>query len=166
MTASHLPKPIALMICIAVVAAPTAALAQFGHNTPAGRYFTGRSGVTPPVHPARRPAPTPQPMNISHGQKPFEGIQRPQTISPYLSLDIQVSDDNGQALPNYYAFYRPQRDQQQAVQSQQAEIRRLRQQVRVANASGELSRNPVPGMPTTGTSSQFMNLGRYYPGLR
>lgn len=166
MTASRLLHSIAALICIATVGQSSVAMAQFGQSTAAARYFTGRSGINLPVHPSRRPAPAPQPMNLSNGQKPFSGLHQPRTISPYLSLDIQVNDDNGEALPNYYAFYRPQREQQEAIESQQAQIRRLQQQARVANASSELSRRVVPGMPTTGTSSQFMNIGSYYPGLR
>lgn len=166
MNALQTLKAISMAMCFLVASESTEAFAQFGNSTPASRYFTGRDGIQIPRQPLQRPAPTPQPMNINKGQKPFQDIHRPSTISPYLSLDIVVSDDDGQALPNYYAFYRPQRDQQQNVESQQAEIRRLRQQVRVAGANNALSRKSVPGIPTTGSSSQFMNLGNYYPGLR
>lgn len=166
MTAHRSLIAIVFSACIAVAGGSTGAFAQYGYNTPASRYFAGRKAITMPAQPIHRPAPTPQPMNITGGQKPFENIQRPNTISPYLSLDIVVSEDDDESLPNYYAFYRPQREQQQAIESQQAEIRRLQQQVRVANAKNEISRKVAPGMPTTGSSSQFMNLGSYYPGLR
>ena len=166
MTASKAPTAIAIVTCLTLISLGSEAFAQFGSSTPASRYFTGRGEIQMPAQSRQRPTPTPQPSKISNGQKPFQNIHRPSTITPYLSLDIVVSDDDGQALPNYYAFYRPQREQQQNVESQQAEIRRLQQQVRVAGANNALSRNAVPGIPTTGTSSQFMNLGNYYPGLR
>ena len=166
MRAVGFPRTVAVMICLLAAAQAVEAYAQLGSHTPASRYFSGRSGLRLPVQPTRRVAAKSQAMSAPNGQKPFQDIHRPSTISPYLSLDIVVDSDDGQALPNYYAFYRPQREQQQAVESQQAEIRRLQQQVRVAGANNELSRNAATSMPTTGNSSQFMNLGSYYPRLR
>ena len=155
-------------VALLVIAAGWAedAVGQNGYRTPSSIYFANRSVSKVPYQPARRPAQAPQPMNVARGDKPFENIHRPPTVSPYLSLDIQVSDTNGETLPNYYAFYRPQRDQQQAIESQQAELRKMQQQLRASSSKNELARNPVPSMPTTGNSSQFMNLGSYYPGLR
>ena len=145
-----------------------AANPRIGMSTAASRYFGGGNTIMP-HQPARRPAPAPQPMDITGRGKPFHGLYRQPTLSPYLTLDL-VNDD-GTGLPNYYAFYQPQRQQQQANEAQEARIRRLQQQLSTATATGEISRNPTSknpssGMPTTGTSSQFMNLGGYYPGLR
>ncbi len=134
-----------------------------GMSTAAGQYFGG-SHVVLPSQPARRPAPKPQPMNGSVSGKPFQSISREPTLSPYLALDLMNDDDT--RLPNYYAFYQPMRQQQQVSEAQEARIRRLQQQLRVANATGAVSRNPQGGMPTTGNSTQFMNLGGYFPGLR
>ena len=103
-------------------------------------------------------------MDISGRGKPFENLYRQPTLSPYLALDLL--DDSGTGLPNYYAFYQPQQQQQQANEAQEARIRRLQQQLRLATATGAISRNPSGGMPTTGTSSQFMNLGGYFPNLQ
>lgn len=132
-----------------------------GMSTAAGQYFGG-SHVVPPSQPVRHPAPKPQPMN--GGGKPFQNVSREPTLSPYLTLSLLNDDDTG--LPNYYAFYQPMREQQQTSEAQEARIRRLQQQLRTANATGAISRNPQGGMPTTGNSSQFMNLGGYFPGLR
>ena len=149
------------LLVFALIARP--ATAQSGTQTPAGRYFGGRTAITSRL-PVRNSNPAPQPMDVSGAGKPFEQLQREPVLSPYLSLDL-VNDD-GTGLPNYYAFYKPQRDQQQKLLSQEARIRKLQQQLRVAGATRTISQDPVVGMPTTGNSSQFMNLGNYYPGLR
>ncbi len=140
-----------------------AANPQEGMSTAAAKYFGGRNTIMP-YRPARRPATAPQPMDISVSGKPFKNLYREPTLSPYLTLDLL--NDDGTGLPNYYAFYQPQRQQQQANEAQEARIRRLQQQLRLATATGAISGNPSGGMPTTGTSSQFMNLGGYFPGLR
>jgi hypothetical protein len=45
---------------------------------------------------------------------------------------------------------------------QQAQYRRLQQQVRTAATPGVVT-NANGGIPTTGHSAQFMNNGGYYP---
>jgi hypothetical protein len=146
-----------------------AANPQAGVSTAAGTYFGG-SNTFIRYQPARRSAPAPQPMDISGRGKPFENLYRQPTVSPYLALDLL--NDEGTGLPNYYAFYKPQQERQQANEAQEARIRRLQQQLRMTTAAGAISRNSSisrissGGMPTTGTSSQFMNLGGYFPGLR
>ena len=146
----------------------TAELASAGNprsavSTPASQFFSGARSVRSYQTPSR-PTAAPQQMDISQQGKPFANLYRRPALSPYLSLELFNEEDTG--LPNYYAFYKPQRDQQEANELQEARIRRLQQQVRMANSTGALSRNPTPGMPTTGNSSQFLNLGGYYPGLR
>lgn len=136
---------------------------RLGMPTAAGQYFGG-SHVMLPNQPKRRPAARPQPMESAVGGKPFQTLHREPALSPYLTLDLLNDDDTG--LPNYYAFYQPMRQQQQANEAQEARIRRMQQQLRVANATGAVSRTVQGGMPTTGNSSQFMNLGNYFPGLR
>ena len=153
-------------LCFALLVSAALVVCANGQSaalTAAGRYF-GHGTPSPSNLPQRRAKPAPQPMDVYNGSKPFQQLYREPTLSPYLSLEL-VNDD-GTALPNYYAFYKPQRDQRQALESQEARIRRLQQQVRVAGSTEAISRNPVVGMPTTGNSSQFMNLGGYFPGLR
>ena len=147
-------------ICFALLVCLGEVHAQTGTTTAAGHYFRGGSPRTPQRQPRR---PVPQPMDVSTAGKPFQNIHRDPTLSPYLSLDL-VRDD-GTALPGYYAFYQPQRQQQQANEAQEARLRRLQQQLRTATAKGSITRNVSGGMPTTGSSSQFMNLGGYYPNL-
>lgn len=128
--------------------------------TPAGNYFSGRN-VLPPTQPVvRQPIAQPQPMATPAKGKPFQGTQPETTLSPYLVLDLV--NENETSLPNYYAFYKPMREQQLATQAQEARLRRMQQQMRVADATGA----GQGGVPVTGNSRQFMNLGGYFPGLR
>lgn len=152
-----------LAICLFTTISAEHVLAQNGYRTAASTYFGGGSSRQQPTT-GRLAGPVSQTVNVAARGKPFQNVSRQPTISPYLSLGLVT--DEGTALPNYYAFYKPQREQQQSVESQQAEIRKLRQQVRTARVNTELSRTSVQSMPTTGSSSQFMNLGNYYPGLR
>lgn len=136
-----------------------------GITTPAAQYFTARynGGVQQQVIQqapgGRNQAPAPQAVEIS-GSKPFQNIQHAPTLSPYLALDLIESSTQ---LPNYQAFVQPQLQQRAANDAQAREIARLRQQVRVATSRGVVSRNPTPGVPTTGSSMQFMNMGSYFP---
>lgn len=130
--------------------------------TPALQYFGGHKLTIAPAPRPRTALPTPQPVQLSGG-KPFQAVSRPPSLSPYMGLDMLESDVG---LPNYYAYTRPQIQQRQANAAQQAQLRRLQQQMRMANATGVVSRNPSGGIPTTGHSSQFLNMGGYYPTLR
>ncbi len=130
------------------------------YQTPAAQYFGGNRGYQPNA-PTRNHAPAPQ-QSVEHPRsKPFQNIQQASAISPYLSLDV-VETTSG--MPNYYAFVQPQLQQRAAVEQQNQQIRRLQQQVRIAQAQGIASQPSSNGMPTTGHSSQFMNLGTYFPG--
>jgi hypothetical protein len=137
--------------------------------TPAAQYF-GRqhsSNATPENQPsgpgARHHVPAPQMVQASES-KPFQHIQQPPTLSPYLSLDLVP--ETSTSVPNYHAFVLPQIQQRAANESQTRELQRLRQKMRGANERGIVSRNANGGVPTTGSSEQFMNLGSYFPGLR
>ncbi len=129
-----------------------------GIATPALQYFGSQQKTF--VQRPRQQMPAPQPLQL-RGRKPFQSITRQPTLSPYLSLDALETIDS---LPAYHTFVRPQIRQRQASLAQQMELRRLRQQVRSANATGIVSNNPSGGMPTTGHSSQFLNMGGYFPG--
>jgi hypothetical protein len=137
-----------------------------GISTPAAQYFTSRnnggfqSQNPQQAYGPRNQAPAPQAVEIS-GTKPFQNIQHAPTLSPYLAMDLIESSTQ---LPNYQAFVQPQLQQRAANDAQARELARLRQQVRVATSRGVVSRNPTPGVPTTGSSMQFMNMGSYFPG--
>jgi hypothetical protein len=137
-----------------------------GMSTPAAQYFTARYNGGAQNQPMqqgpgmRNYAPAPQAVEIT-GTKPFQNIQHAPTLSPYLALDLIESSTQ---LPNFQAFVQPQLQQRAANESQARELARLRQQVRVATSRGVVSRNPTPGVPTTGSSMQFLNMGSYFPG--
>lgn len=150
----------ALGLGLASILMPCDALGQIGPSgqvTPAAQYFGGARAYQPVVQ-AGYDAPAPQPVQLT-GTKPFQNVQQASPISPYLSLDLPATSTS---LPNYYAYVRPQQQQQASLEQQAQELRRLQQQIRVATAHGVVSKNPTAGMPTTGSSSQFMNLGGYY----
>lgn len=143
------------------VAEQRASSLQRGNGpSPAMQYFGGRLTNYPTRQPARPQLPPPRPRP---GRKPFEGLKRKSTISPYLSLDILQTDTS---LPNYYAYVRPQQQQQLANKTQQREIRRLQQQLHESTAAGIVANNPRGGIPTTGHSAQFLNMGGYFPDPR
>ncbi len=130
--------------------------------TPAMQYFGGRRIARVPQQTARQYLPAPQPLQL-RGSKPFEGMKRSPTISPYLNLDARESE---LGLPNYYLFVRPLQQQQLSNQAQAANLRKLKQRFRVATAQGIVSNNPNGGVPTTGRSAQFLNTGGYFPSVR
>lgn len=130
--------------------------------TPAMRYF-GRGRKVPTAQPrSRRPSEVTRQFQPTAG-KPFEHVERSTNLSPYLSLDMVQSNE---AIPNYYARVLPQIQQQEANAKQAAELRRLQQQLRLSNAPGLNLTNRGAGVPTTGSSSQFMNRGNYFPTIR
>ncbi len=130
---------------------------------PTMQYFGGARSRVSQFRQTQRKMPLPRPVQVRGSGKPFSQLSRRPTISPYLNLDVRTS---AVGLPNYYAFVRPQLQQQQANRAQAAQVHRLQQQLRIATATGVVSNNPSGGIPTTGHSSQFLNLGDYFPGAR
>jgi hypothetical protein len=132
-----------------------------GRNNPALNFYGGsRAMAYAPQN--RTAAPAPLPVQTAPMAKPFSGVQQAGGVSPYLALDARESPTS---LPNYYLYVQPQLQQQQMNQVQQAQYRRMQQQLRKAAAGGAVS-TPNGGIPTTGHSAQFMNNGGYYPGLK
>jgi len=131
-------------------------------STPALKYF-GRGMPAPATRPQQSwQAPSRPPFQLAGG-KPFQNISRPPTISPYNSLD---AIESSVSLPNYYSRVLPQIKQQQARQAQSLQLRRLQQQVRLANAPAAISNNRSGSVPTTGYRSQFLNVGGYFPTVQ
>ena len=129
------------------------ALEFFGGARLAAYQQPGRS-VTPPA---------PLPAQTAAAAKPFSYAPQSSSVTPYLALDQRESDFG---LPNYYLYVRPQFEQQAVNQRQQAQYRRLQQQVRRSQPGAIIPQGTTGGIPTTGHSTQFMNSGGYYPGLR
>jgi hypothetical protein len=139
-----------------------------GVTTPALQYFGSRSA---------NPIATGQPVQVGgrafvHGHqelqvsggKPFEHIQRPTTLSPYLALDA-VPETNT-SLPNWHLFVQPRMQQRNDGEAQARELMRARQKMRVATARHIVPESPPAGAPITGSSTQFLNMGSYFPGAR
>ena len=99
------------------------------------------------------------PQNRNRRTKPFEGLQKSPTLSPYLSL---LNADTGSGLPNYFAYTRPQLQQQRTNRRQQQQVQGLRQQVR---AIDQQMVNPAgsAGLRPTGHQTVYMNLSHFYP---
>ena len=131
-------------------------------DTPALKYFGGRLPARAPAQNVRQRLPDPQPVQL-RGAKPFNNLKRGATLSPYLGLDYRTSEFS---IPNYHAFVRPQQQQQISNQAQIEQVRRLKQQLRMATAQGIVSNNPSGGVPTTGHSAQFLNMGGFFPAPR
>ena len=142
---------------------PGYAVQRVAYHTPAATYFGARpqSAYRQSSSPQQAAAPSQLPQ--LNGHKPFQNIHRGPVVSPYMSLDIPES---ATGLPNYYAFVQPQLEQRATNEAQADEIRRLRQQVRRSGRPEQVSKSSNAGLPTTGNSSQFMNLGNYFPGSR
>jgi hypothetical protein len=140
----------------------TAGQARRDPTTPALKYF-GRGMPTPATRPQQRRQ-APQTAYLRHsGGKPFQDITRPPVLSRYLSLDAVESSVG---LPNYYTRVLPQFRLQQDRQEQSLQLRRLRQQVRLANVPGTNSnhRNGETAVKSYGT--QFLNVGGYFPPVQ
>lgn len=132
-----------------------------GRSNPALSFYGGSKTLAyAPQNRVQTPAPVQ--VQTAPGAKPFMGYQQSSNVTPYLALDFTESPTS---LPNYYMFVRPQLEQQQVNQTERAQFRHVQQQLRKAAAGGAVS-NPNGGIPTTGHSSQFMNIGGYYPNLK
>ncbi len=137
-------------------------------RTPAALYFGSRSAAyqmaqNQQSNLAAANYASAQQTTQTSNSKPFQDIQHQPTLSPYLALDL-IESSTG--LPNYNMFVQPQLQQRAASEAQERELQRLRQQVRVAAARGVVSKNGTGGVPATGSSLQFMNVGSYFPSTR
>jgi hypothetical protein len=146
-------------------ALPWSQVRQASHKTaqsnPALRYFSGKNVLPTPQSTVRAQRPMPSPVQVTARNKPFSQAQRTSTISPYLNLEVRQSDEG---IPNYYAFVLPLLRQQATNQTQRRQFGHMEQQLRSASAHGIVANNPNGGMPTTGHSTQFLNMANYYPG--
>ncbi|QDV75103.1 hypothetical protein [Botrimarina mediterranea] len=97
--------------------------------------------------------------------------QRPQrfqparpTVSPYLNLLRQ----NNSAIPNYYSLVRPELQQLQVNQQQQALLLKQNSQIQrlQTNLLKTQTEGPVSGTPswfqTPGSRSTFLNTGQFF----
>jgi hypothetical protein len=95
---------------------------------------------------------------MTHSGKPFQGVTTTTTVSPYLNL---FRDDNRdtESIPSYFAFVRPQLEQQDMLAKQQRELDRLGRQ---------LQRRPTSAAAyqSTGGPARYMDTAQFYGGWR
>lgn len=84
------------------------------------------------------------------GNKPFSHVTDSPTLSPYLNLYREQSDE---AIPNYYAFVRPQQQQNELNRKQALQLQKLSRQVRQVQYTSPVS---------DGVGGRFNNTGRFY----
>lgn len=91
--------------------------------------------------------------SLQRGSKPFQTINQDPTVSPYLNLYRDEADPN--ALPNYFAFVRPQLEQIETNRQQMREMQQLRRQVQGGSPA-------AAGPPTIGRAARFMDTAQFY----
>jgi hypothetical protein len=107
-----------------------------------------------PVQSAPRPQPT------HRGGKPFQAVPTQPAISPYLYLNAGTT--NASPMTNYFAFVRPQLDQQESSRQQQREIQQLRSQLqKVSSAGGAPQQSGAPS-----AAAHYMDTAQFYRGLQ
>jgi hypothetical protein len=114
--------------------------------------------------PRRAPIQSGPQQPIRRQAKPFEGVHRDPTVTPYLNL--YRDENNGESAPNYFAFVRPQFEQLDANRAQQRELQQLRGQVQSMSQSVAGPRYQATGMPGTGSAARYMDTAQFYGGWR
>lgn len=138
--------------------------ANQGVLTPAAQYFAGRQVDYQPTQIGGRHHMASRQQLQVDGGKPFDHVQRLPALSPYLALD--AAPESSTSLPNWHLFVQPQLQQRNAAEAQARELMRVRQQMRVATSRHIVPETPPAGVPITGSSTQFLNMGSYFPGVR
>ena len=155
------PSAAAGMISVPAAPKPGSYSRLSGTSNPALEFYSrGRTISHAPQQQATAAAPAvTQPVETAPIAKPFNAIQQGPNISPYLALN---SLETSVGPPAYYTMVRPMLEQQRFAQQQQAQNLRMQQQLRSASAMGAMNRGINGGLPTTGHSTQYFNLGGFY----
>lgn len=123
-------------------------------------YYGGQSArATLEKMPRRTPIQPAQTEQMPHHGKPFQSATTSPTVSPYLNL-FRDDDEVTESAPSYYAFVRPQLEQQQINERQQRELQRLERQLQRGSAV-----TAVRGV-SSGSSARFMDTAQFYGGWR
>jgi hypothetical protein len=121
-------------------------------------YYGGQAArATLHQMPRRTPIQPTQTGQMPHHGKPFQTATTAPTVSPYLNL-FRDEDEAAQSAPSYYAFVRPQLEQQQTNERQQRELQRLERQMQ-RGATG-----PSPAVSSGGSIARFMDTAQFYGG--
>jgi hypothetical protein len=105
-----------------------------------------------------RPKAPPAPAVRQRG-KPFQAVPSQPAISPYLNMYRRDVDANN--LPNYFAFVRPQMEQQEANRQQAAELQKLRGQLQSLSAT-----SGPPNSANMAAHARYMDTGQYFGGVK
>jgi hypothetical protein len=128
---------------------------------PAGFYASPEARATLNQLPGPAPVQSASRLQTTRrGGKPFQAIQSQPTISPYLYLN--AGTNQASPMTNYFAFVRPQLEQQESGKQQQREIQQLRNQLQKmsSNAGGaQSSSNPS-------AAAHYMDTAQFYRGLQ
>lgn len=121
----------------------------------------GRAGSYPAPQqtPGRTSGPSASLRSAHRPTKPFQTLAPDPTVSAYLGL---YRDENSQELPNYFAFVRPQMEQQEANWRQQREIQKLQRQVQQASTTVVGSQYDSNAPQATGHTARFMDTAQFY----
>jgi hypothetical protein len=124
--------------------------------------YTARTTLS--QQPRRTPIQASQLKPMFRQVKPFQTIYQSPSVSPYLNLHREESNNEG--APNYFAFVRPQIEQIDANKRQLREIQQLRGQLQGISSTVIRPQYETNAMPGTGSSSRFMDTAQFYGGLR
>lgn len=92
--------------------------------------------------------------------KPHANVHRSETISPYLNL---LRDDSEDALPSYFSLVRPQIQQQQINRQQELQLNRLSTDFQQLQQQLAIPPTGDPVLRPTGHPVQFLNTLQYFP---
>jgi hypothetical protein len=121
-------------------------------------FYGGRSAInTLSEMPRRTPIQPTSYGPLPHNGKPFQTASTGPTISPYLNL-FRDESENSESLPSYFSFVRPQMEQQAANQQQQSEIASLQREMQ-RGAQTRAAHTPGAGVP-----ARYMDTAQFYGG--
>jgi hypothetical protein len=118
--------------------------------------------VTLSQFPARTPIQAGPQQPIGRQIKPFNTIYREPTISPYMNLYREENDSQG--APNYFAFVRPQLDQNEEIRMQQMEIQKLSRQTQGRARTTVPQQYRAAGNSNRSTPARYMDTAQFYGG--
>jgi hypothetical protein len=128
---------------------------------PAGFYASPEARSTLSQMPGPAPVQSASRLQTTRrGGKPFQAVQAQPTISPYMYLNAGTSTSS--PMTNYFAFVRPQLEQQEAGRQQQREIQQLRNQLQKMSSNGAGSQSSA----NTNSAAHYMDTAQFYRGLQ
>jgi hypothetical protein len=144
-----------------IVHTPVEAPALNHTKMPAGFYASPEARSTLSQMPGPAPVQSASRLQTTRrGGKPFQAIQAQPTISPYMYLN--AGTNTASPMTNYFAFVRPQLEQQESGRQQQREIQQLRTQLQKISSNGTGSQPSA----STNSAAHYMDTAQFYRGLQ